>query len=70
MGREMGWRRMRRGRRWMWRGRGVERGMARWRRRRRMWKGRRMKTRGSWRRGTTGRRSRGRGRRRRLAVRT
>ena len=66
MGRERGWRRMRRGRRWMWRGRSVERGMARWRR---MWKGRRMKTRGSWRRGRTGR-SRGRGRRRRLAVRT
>ena len=65
MGRERGWRRMRRGRRWMWTGRGVERGMARWRRR--MWKGRRMKTRGSWRRGRTG--SRGRGRRR-LPVRT
>ena len=64
MGRERGWR-MRRGRRWMWRGRGVESVMARWRR---MWKGR-MKTRGSWRRGRTGR-SRGRGRRRRLAVRT
>ena len=50
----------------MWRGRGVERGMARWRRR--MWKGG-MKTRGSWRRARTGR-SRGRGRRRRLVVRT